>query len=161
VPLTGPGLQELAEGLLAYFAAGLEAEGSQVPRIQYVAPGANIAFDGEQLVVGLSTLDQGTAGGANAPTVPGLTQHRVEFTVLILRAVAAITDRGIPTAEQVTSDGLASLTDAANLFAVGEKLKNTYALVPPTAGIIIGPLVPVGPDGGLAGQRLTLGWTVT
>lgn len=161
MPLTGAGLIDAAQALLDSFTTGLEAQGIAVPSIRYVAPGSNIAFDGAQLVVGLGQLDQGPAGGSNMPLPPHLTQHRVEFTVLLLRAVATITDRGMPSADEIAADGATMLTDAAALFAVGESLKNNYALVPPTAAIVIGPLIPLGPEGGLAGSRLTIAWTVT
>jgi hypothetical protein len=154
-------LGETAGVLLAAFAEQLEAQGIQVPDRRYVAPGGQIAEDGDQLVLVLATISQGQPGRPDAGTfVPGSEILAARFTVQLIHAIPALHDAPtagmmIPGEEELGESGVRLLDEAEALVNAAmaihaEQLVTQGGL----QGFSIGPCVPLGPDGGMAGTQL-------
>lgn len=162
MPLFGADLASSAKTLLDLLTAELEAAGVSIPDLAYVAPGGVLIPDGEQLVVLLGRLGEGAPGSAvGGFTVPDMTFRHVEFNVCLLRKVASLdTKSRTPSASAINADGMTTMGDSINLFDAGQAIKNTYAVAEPLQPIIVGPLTPWGPEGGLAGSQLEMAWTL-
>ncbi len=152
-----------AEAILAAFAAQLEAQGVDLPDRQYVAPALMTAYDGPQLTVMLGDVSQGQPGSAYGGTFipPQAINFQAMFIIELLRAVVSLVMDGtaaemIPDADDLNSDGLTLMTDAAALVVAATTIRAAYTLTDPGQGFVVGPLQPVGPEGAVAGHRLQI-----
>lgn len=158
-----------AEKILAAFATALTARGVELPDRRYVAPGQINAWDGEQLVVNLQSIDQGQPGRPFGGTyIPAALNFTAQFAVSIVREIPALYGEGplttmVPTALELDDAGQGSLTDGAALILAATDIYAAsihgtagqgLAVTGPGEGFEIGPCYPVGPEGGLAGHRL-------
>lgn len=153
-------LPAFAEQVLAAFKAQLTVQAVSLPERQYVTPGSMVPWDGEQLTVSLMGIDQGHPGaGQAASVIPETATFYASFSVNLIRKVPIINTEGfaageVPTAEDLDASGQGLVGDAAALILAGSQVHLARVLVGPGEEMVIGPLSPVGPEGGLAGSRL-------
>ena len=154
-------LGEVASTLLAGFATQLHANSITIPERQYVAPGAQIAEDGEQLVVALQSIDQGSPAQPFAGTyIPGAEILQATFAVQLIRVIPALYGEGpagamIPDAADLGESGVSTVEDAAALVKAAIAIHAAHEVTEGgLMGFTIGPCTPVGPEGGMAGSRL-------
>ncbi len=151
-----------ATRILATFTTHLEALGVDVPERRYVAPGTLIPWDGEQLVVNLQQIQQGQPGAEIGTTyVPQATNLQAQFSVSIVRPVPALNADGplvamIPDSTQIGEAGTVFMSDAAALVRAALEIHTAYALTGPGEGFVIGPCIPLGPEGGHVGYRMLI-----
>lgn len=168
-------LPDAGERLLAAFVDQLEVQGVDVPDRRYRAPGTMIVWDGEQLTVALVTIDQGQPGMVLAQSM--VASARVmfaQFSVNLVRVVASLDGEkpfgggAVPGGDTMDVDGAASMADASALITAANQihaldsnsLGQKYGLVMPGESFVVGPLQPLGPEGGLAGHRLLVSLAV-
>ena len=90
----------------------------------------------------------------------------VTFYVMILRTVATygyFNDGGVNTAPDKTlnANGTQAVRDAGALLASAAIIKKQATIVKSqSAGFVIGPLKPLGPQGGMAAMSLMLGFSI-
>jgi hypothetical protein len=151
-----------AQGLLNSFATELAALGIDVPPAQYVASGI-VAWDGESLTVYLGTIDQGQPGAPIGTSfqVGAATILSATFYVQILRETPALNGEGFaadmtPSPDVLGEAGLMAVGDAGALIQAAIAIHTKYLATGPGEGFKIGPVTPLGPEGGLGGMRLAL-----
>ena len=155
-------LPELAELILAQFAAQLQAQGVSLPERQYVAAGSQIVWDGEQLTVALMGAAQGQPGqGFQQTYVPEALNLYATFSINLVRKIAVLNTDGylgaeIPTAEDQDADGQAAIGDAQAMLLAASNVHRHYLLTGPGEGFVIDGLQPLGPEGGLVASRLLI-----
>ncbi|HWF25174.1 MAG TPA: hypothetical protein VG275_06995 [Solirubrobacteraceae bacterium] len=155
-------LSGFAARVLSAFDAQLAQQGVSLPSRQYVTPGSMVPWDGEQLTVSLMGIDQGRPGGTvTTSIVPQATIFYASFSVNLIRAIPTINTEGFsagetPTAEDLGASGGQLLDDAAQLVLAASAFHQAYLLSDPGVDFVVGPLSPVGPEGGLAGSRMLL-----
>jgi hypothetical protein len=156
-------LPAAGEIVLSSYAAQLAAEGVAVPGAQYVAPGSGaqaIAWDSEQLSVAVGVISQGIPGALFAGTQhPAAALLTIQFAVILLRKIPALSGDGlaktmIPKPAQIDKAGQTNLADLAALANAAIKLHAAGTFQPVGVGQAIDSIVPLGPEGGLAGARL-------
>jgi hypothetical protein len=157
-----PTLSTDVEALLGDFVEQFAALGVDPPVAQYVASGL-VPWDGESLTVSLGDVNQGQPGAPYAGTyVTGVeTTLAVALGVQVLREVPVISGDGygqmmVPGAAQLNAAGLQTFSDAQALLQAAVNIHVAYEATGPGEGFAIGPLITLGPDGGLAGVRLQL-----
>lgn len=159
-------LQNLAGGanqIWAAFATELEALGVILPERQYRAAGSMIVWDGEQFTVALMGIDQGDPGVAQGTTFipPSAAHFHAAWSVNLVRTITTMASEGfvdmeIPTAAEQDADGVSLMGDAAALLLAAQAVHESGAVTDPGQGFVIGPLAPLGPEGGLAANRLLI-----
>ena len=155
-------LPAVAEKILSLFTAELTAQGVTVPSRRYVTPGGLIPWDTDQLTVSLMSVDQGQPGiGDTTTMIPQAVVFYASYSVNLIRAIPVVNTEGfagtqLPTAAELDESGQQLQTDAGALLLAAAAIHIGYTLTDPGQGFVIGPLQPVGPEGGLAGSRLML-----
>jgi hypothetical protein len=156
-------LGEVASTLLAAFSEQLTQQDIKVPDRAYVAPGNIIPWDGEQLVVVLQSIGQGSPGKPNPGTyVPGSEILMATFAVALVREIPVLSGEGfvstmIPEAVELGEAGVAGVEDASALMTAAIDVHKIHAVTEGgLMGFAIGPCLPLGPEGGLAGPKLTI-----
>lgn len=157
-----------AAQILAAFVTQLKAQkGFSLPERRYVAPGSQIVWDGEQFTVALMGIDQGQPGaGFGGSFVPEASNFFVQFSVNLVREVQALQADGpglgmVPSDGEMDEDGQTSLGDATVLMLAATAIHQAYVITGPGEGMVIGPLQPLGPEGGLVATRLLLSLSLT
>lgn len=151
-----------AQSILGAFGEQLEAQGVTLPDRRYVAPGQGIPWDGEQFVVVLQYVQQGQPGRPMAQSfMPGSESFTAQFAVAIVRGVPALSGEGplgpqIPSDQELGEAGAAAMDDAQALTEAGVAVHANSTVTGLGMGFVVGPVAPVGPDGGLAGHRLLI-----
>lgn len=162
-----PELPAFALQVLADFASRLAQLGVEVPERRYRTPASMIPWDGEQFTVSLMGIDQGRPGAAQAQSVvPQAAIFYASLALNLIRAVPilnveAFAEQEIPTAEDLDGSGEQLLGDAAALVLAATEFHQSYVLADPGVDLVIGPLQPVGPEGGLAGSRMLLSFSLS
>lgn len=160
-------LPATAELVLSLFVTHLEDLDVDIPARRYVAPGSMVPWDGEQLVVNLQSIDQGQPGQPIGTTQTAATVVlAAQFGVGLLREVPMLHGEGpinamVPDSGEMNAAGLVSMGDVAALTRAALAIQTDNELVGPGEGIVIGPVTPLGPEGGLAGHRLILSVSLT
>ena len=163
-----------AEKLLAAFVAQLEAQDVELPERRYRAPGSMIVWDGEQMTVALMGIDQGQPGVVIAQSmVASALSLSAQFSINLVRQVTGLQadkpfSASIPDEDVMDGDGVVMLGDAAALIRAASEIhaqdSNTggkaFGVISPGESFVIGPLQPLGPEGGLAGTRLLISLSV-
>lgn len=152
-------LGETAQQILATFAAQLEAQGVTLPERQYVAPGALVPWDGEQLVVNLQQIQQGQPGAPflATPQPASATVLAAQWAVSLVRPAPMIESeplQQIPSAEDIGVAGSEGMLDAAQLVLAAVAIHAAHSLTGPGQGFAIDGCSPLGPEGGLFANRL-------
>lgn len=149
-----------AEKLLSLFVQQLKTLGITVPDRVYVTPGSMLAWDGEQLTVTLMGIDQGKPGVAQTQTMhPSTRILYASFAVNLMRAVSTLNDMApldgaVPDAATLDAEGQTLVGDAAALILAADAIHASGKFVQVGVDFAVGPLQPVGPEGGLSGSRL-------
>lgn len=164
MPISLTDLAGAGERILAAFVTQLTALGVALPERQYRAPGSLIAWDGEQLTVCLMSIDPGEPGIAQPQTFipPSAAHYHATWSVNLVRAIATVNADSfsagveVPTSVEIDADGSVLMADAAALILAAQQIHQQQLLVDPGQGMVIGPLAPVGPEGGLAASRLLI-----
>jgi hypothetical protein len=157
-----------AKQIWTAFAAALTELGVSLPERQYRAAGSMIVWDDEQFTVALMGIAQGQPGvefgGTYIP--PSAATYHASFSVNLVRKITVFRDEGtgdmeIPTPEQQDSDGANLMSDGAALILAAQAIHEACSQAPggivdPGQGFVIGPLAPLGPEGGLAANRLLI-----
>jgi hypothetical protein len=160
-------LPATADLILALFTAQLKAQGVHLPDRQYRQAGSQPVWDGEQLTTGLMGIAQGQPGLAYPQTfVPEALNLYATFFVLLIREIVVINTEGftgmeIPTALEQDADGVALISDGAQLVIAASAIHLARSLVENGEGFVIDGLQPLGPEGGLSGSRLLLSVSLT
>ena len=165
---------EAATSLLALFVAQLTtvsldpANAFTLPQAQFVAPGSDVSWDSESLTVWLQDIGQGQPGAQFSGTYmpASVTNLYATFNVQILRAVAGLSggggiDQMMPEPEALMASALVTLNDAEQLLKAAVAIHANYSFTGPGEGYVIGPITPVGPEGGLVGTRCPIQVSVT
>ena len=153
------GLGQSAEDLLAAFKTELVACGIELPKMSYIASG-EIPWDGESLTLALGTIQQGQPGknATNSARSPDNIITTATFHVMILRKCAVVGDEGtrlsIPTRAKMNAEGIQAIDDAGALMQAGILIKANQTIVPLGVDMAIGPVLPMGPAGGLKAMSL-------
>lgn len=154
-------LSAMAQRLLADTVTDLNL-GTPAPDRQIVSHGLRFAHDCEMVAVGVVEYGFDNADGGNlpgfarAPYVPTVT-----FQIMWLRCWPTIVGDQLPAADDITAAALGLAVDAANVgngvtrrWSVGTLFSETPD---PTHLLTVPSIVPVSPEGGLAGWRVTVG----
>lgn len=159
-----PSLRDLPSGareVLAAFERQLGKQNIELPDRRYVAPGVVPVWDGEQLVVNLQQVGQGQPGqpSLSTPIPPQARIFVAQWAVTIVRAVTALEVDGpvpeaIPEAPEIEEAGLEGMNDAAALLLAAQAIHEGYVLIRPGQGFAVDAVQPLGPEGGLAANRL-------
>ena len=157
-----PTLAADAQDLLEQFAQQLDDLGVVVPPSQYVGSGI-IAWDGESLTVTLGTIGQGQPGMPIGTTfIPGdVSVMWATFYVQIIRIAPALSGEGFtsdltPSPETLGGAGQEAVNDGRALVQAAIAIHASYSATGPGEGFVIGPLMPLGPEGGLSAMRLQI-----
>ena len=160
-------LPGVADQLLAIFGAQLVELGVQLPARQYRNPSSLVAWDGEQFTVSLMGIAQGQPGRMIGQTIrpPQALHFYASFALTIVRLVSVINTDGfadveIPTASEIDADGVTTLSDAQALILAASRVYGQHSITSPDEGYEIAGVTPVGPEGGMAGNRLIVNLTV-
>ncbi len=166
--MNGRALGSAAQNLLEQFAAELaKIDGFEVPASQYVASGL-VSWDGESLTVRLGSIDQGQPGAPFGGTYVGVvaTQLWATFYVQILRETAGLTGEGFapdmtPSPDVLDVYGQTALSDAGALAQAAIAVHAAYSVTGAGEGFVVGPVTPLGPDGGISGMQLAVHVSLT
>jgi hypothetical protein len=145
-------VQVLAQALLDNMVEQLTAQDIALPSVQYLAPGAEVAFDCEQLTVSLTRIIS-NFGGADTPFPhpSALLMSSAEFFVTLVRCVPTFDDNGNPPPSSAMSDAAGVIMqDARALRRSLEKIDQAHKIVPRNVPVTIGELRTIGPSGGFA-----------
>lgn len=161
-------LDRSAANLLEQFATQLAAiDGFDLPETQYVVP-ANAPWDGPALAVELGPIVQGQPGMpiATGFIVAQVSNFTATFYVQLLREVPGLSVQGqiiemIPDSDVMFAAGEAYMRDSSALIQAAIAVHAAFTATSPGEGFVIGPLVPLGPFGGLVGQRLSLEFSLS
>lgn len=154
-------LGETAAVLLDAFSEQLQAQDIIVPDRAYVAPGGQVAEDGDQLVIALQQIGQGQPGRPDPGTyVPGAEILMAQFSVQLIHAIPALHREGsvdmmIPSSEDLGESGVRLVGEAEALVNAAMNIHASQLVTEGgLQGFSVGPCVPIGPDGGMAGSKL-------
>ncbi len=146
-------IHDLAAKLLGLVADELTQMGISVPERQYLAPGADVVFDCEQLTVRIARIIPGMQGADT--TFPVVThcalRKTAELYVTLVRCVPTMHDNGDPpTVDEYNQSSIITFDDAFALRVALENIEHNHLLVPVNVPCTIGQLNTLGPLGGLA-----------
>jgi len=145
-------IYERARTVLDAVVTGFAVDGVALPERQYVANGA-VAADCEQLVVQVARIFRGLPGGTEGGTSPCHGPVSMDVDVHLLRCVPTIEGEGedvsLPSAVELEASGEELLRDA-------EILRRSIKPLVDCRSIVLGNLVPYGPEGGLGGWTYRL-----
>ena len=148
-----------AERILAAFVVALEAQGVDVPGVRFVSPGADLAWDGEQLSVNLLGIDQGGAGVPEGVTMyPTATRFAAQFSVMLIREVPALSEDSrlenmLPSPQEAQAAAERTINDAGGMALASVAVHAQYLVSGPGEDFVVGPVAPFGPQDGLVGTR--------
>lgn len=144
--------QDLLDRVVAYF----DEVGVELPPVQYVAPGATVAFDGPQVTVNIVRIERGQPGGATDQFVQ-LKLWFAEFQVIIIRATPTIQENGDPpSVVDLNLSSKENITDLRTLAEAIDAILASYEWQPRGSAIEAGPATPLGPDGGIVAAMITI-----
>jgi hypothetical protein len=155
-------LLALAQNTLTLFIAQLEAQDVEVPVRRYLSPGVLPAWDGEQLAVNRQLGSQGKPGAPYEGTfIPGAENLQAQLAVSLVREVPTLSGGGqveamVPEPQELTEAGEQALTDAQALLDAAIAIHEASTLTDLGKGFAINGVLPMGPQGGLAANRLLL-----
>src|SRR6516162_3799237 len=87
----------VAQNLLEQLSAELVNRGIVLPDMVYVAPGAEVAFDCEQLTVNMTRIISNMqTQDTPYPTMSALMISSAEFFATLVRCVPTLSDQGVP-----------------------------------------------------------------
>jgi hypothetical protein len=85
----------------------------------------------------------------------------VEYEVVLLRKVSVVGESGEPPSPgTLTGDYERLVADAKAMWTSIITIHANYLIVDPGVPFVYGPMLAVGPDGGLAGCRLPVSWSI-
>jgi hypothetical protein len=156
-------LASQCEALLNDFATQLTALGVTLPPMKFVWAGV-VAWDGPSLSLALGGITQGQPGATVAGTfTPAIVSNfSIGLDVMLLRKVAAINydsddvNAVLPTPEELDASGQGLMTDAAGLLLAAVNIHAANLITDPGMGFEVVSVTPLGPDGGMAGTKLSL-----
>lgn len=153
-------LGALAQTLLDQLKDQLVLQGITLPEMVYLAPGAEVAFDCEQLTVHLTRIISNYSGTDTPFPQPHATlMNSAEFYATMVRCVPVVSDDGSPPeAADQTAAAQVLMRDARAIKRGMEMLQQKHLVVPRNVPVTIGPLNTVGPSGGFA--AVTCSYTV-
>jgi hypothetical protein len=157
-------LGESVSELLDAFIEQLNAiPGYLMPPSSYVGAG-EIPWDGPGLYVYLGSTGVGQPGAPQSQNIPSTKAifQTIAVYVMIIRPASTFGygSSEMPmnvSDEQLNAEGIQLITDAGALIQAALNIKKAHQIVSaPQAGFVIGPIIPIGPLGGMAAMRLTL-----
>lgn len=155
--------QTLRDGVAAHWAAHTDPDVAPLPDRRLLVGGdaAVVAWDCEQLTVAMQGIGNGQSDdtAATAPQIGAgasvFNMRHVVFEVLLLRCVATMDDDGTPpTVTVLESEGERFLRDAGMLSQALTEIASRVKgkLLEPGGIARVGQILPVGPEGGFAGN---------
>jgi hypothetical protein len=157
-----------AADLLAAIVEAIEAinPAYPLPGARYVGAG-EVPWDGPGLYIYLGGGHTGQPGQPIATNVVSVSAvvRTAMFYVQLIREVSTFGYlrgdwRDIPTDADLNTEGVQAINDAGMLVAAATRVKKDAIIVANEAGFVIGQVMPIGPDGGLAAMRLQLDLSV-
>jgi hypothetical protein len=150
-------IYDLATKLLGLVDDQLTELGIATPERQYLAPGANVVFDCEQLTIRIARIIPGVQG-ADTP-YPVVTHSKLrktaELFVTLVRCVPSMNDDGSPpSVADYTAAAEVSFNDAMALRIALENIEHQHLLVPRNVSVTVGQLNTMGPLGGFAAVEM-------
>lgn len=148
---------QVASDILDCVADGLTDAGITVPDRQYVHQG-EVALDCcDQLVVTFTGLEH-TIPGGNVEIAICAPPRTVTFDVWLTRCVPTLQEDGAPpTAEDLTVSAQELQTDAWSLaYVIWSTYKIDSCWGDGCDSVILGPVLPFGPEGGCGGSHATV-----
>jgi hypothetical protein len=179
--MNGKQLGAAAQQLLGAFINQFEQLGIDIPESRYVASGI-VPWDGPSLTVNLGSITQGQPGIPHGVTYQPAksTNWTASLYVQIIRPAPNLYGEGmaesmIPDADQLGRAGTQSLNDAGALTQAAVQIHGmagqrggftdtgafTGGVTGPGEGFVIGPVIPLGPEGDLSAMRITLEFSLT
>lgn len=155
-----------AQKLLDLFVEQLPKFEIEVPETRFVAPGSTIAWDGECLAITLGRIEQGQPGAPQPGSMFRPTFY-VTFNVALVRSVPGLFGDGqpgpamIPSTEDQAAAGVSFFGDAAALALAAAAIHEAYTFSDPQEGFEIVGVTPIGPQGGLAGNQVSIAVSVS
>lgn len=150
-------LYSTATSLLDLVTQQLTSLGVVIPERVYVAPGADIAFDCEQLTVNLSRIISNFQG---ADTPYPVQQHKIlrksaEYSITLCRCVPTLNDNGTaPSTEALGDAANITMLDMVSLRRAIETIEHQHLLVPRNVPVSLGQAQALGPQGGIASAQI-------
>lgn len=143
---------QLASDLLTNVVSGMTALGSTLPTVQYVAPGAVVAYDGEQITTNILRLYAGSPGAESAFEYGQFITMTAELQVVIVRYTPALQDAiggapVAPSAADMQASAQQMLQDVQNLTQTLVNIISTNALGTRGMPTKVGPVTTEGPEG--------------
>jgi hypothetical protein len=147
----------LGKQLLDLTIEQLTALGTVVPERQYVAPGADVAFDCEQLTVRLTRVISNFQGADTPyPMVTHMKQRKTaEYFVTLVRCIPTMHEDGTPpSASELNGASNITMNDAMNLRIALENIEHAHTLVQRNVPTTVGQLQTLGPLGGMVANDM-------
>jgi hypothetical protein len=146
--------------LFSAYVAQLELQGVTLPARQGMVPGGLIAYDDAMIAGNMVGITRGMpAQQVSIAQHPIQTLLYYEFSITLLRKVAAVTgigrQGGIPPASKLADEFVMIAQDAGEMIAAAVQLQVNQAVVPIGIPFAYGPVDAVGPEGELAGNRIS------
>lgn len=151
--------QALLDDFIAVYKT-LAPEGVELPDRQGFVPGDVVPWDGPELVLNFMGMGRGqptsTVAAQTSPLIPQETILYYEFRLTLLREVTVPTGKGnpprLPSIAKLSDDYVTIATDTALVARTMNQLHASYRIVPAGIPFGWGPVAPLGPEGGLAGN---------
>jgi hypothetical protein len=154
----------MAEDLLSIIEEGFQDASIDLPERRYVNDGLNVAADCcEELVVQFSRIFAGQPGAEQVTGIRlPIASWTVEFFIWLFRSTVISDDDGTaPTMEALTDSAEILLKDAWMILNSLIDAAADKTLFQGCDNVSIGPVVPVGPDGGIMGSQCKVSIQVT
>jgi hypothetical protein len=156
-------VRQALEATLAAVVAGFAAAGRTLPDRRYVTGGQVdlVARDCPQLTVTLTAVNPAPAGLAPAGTLTPRAVHgarlvrSAEIVIELVECYPTVADDGEPPAAAALN--AAGLDQADQVAALSDAIVTAFTTGLLThVGALLGPVVPLGPEGGIVAARATL-----
>ena len=154
-----------AQAMLDSFTVELEARGVVLPKdqfgqsVRYIAPGIGTLFAWDKPCLAL-VFDSAQQGIPGTPSAGNLNAWELTFSatfnLVLLRDVATLNESTIlPMSESITADATVTMTDGMHLLLAAVAVKaNPPEYDHRQLPFVIGSVMSVGPEGGIAGNLL-------
>lgn len=144
----------LCQNLLTQVVEQMTSLGSTLPTTQYVAPGQTVAYDGEQVTANILRVFAGHPGAEDAVEYAGFVYTSIEMMVVIVRDSPTLQDvlggdPAAPSAAALQANAQLMAADVQNLTQALVNIRDSNVLGTGGMPVHIGPVMTVGPEGGV------------
>lgn len=144
----------LGETLLQLVVDQFAELGFGLPDVKYVAPGASVAFDTDQITVNATSIDLGTPGATDGLDLPHTESFYVTFLVCIVRntPMGDLDGGSPPSVDDLQASAQDNMNDLGGLTQALTNIRNApmpNGLVDAAFMMSFTTATPIGPEGGV------------